>query len=498
MGSQSLHMLAVDFGASSGRAVTGAFNGRTLTVNEVHRFSNEPVRLGDHFHWDFLRLFHELKQGIHASRRMAGGAPVSVAVDTWGVDYGLVDAKGRLAGNPYHYRDLRTEQVMPEVFSAIPEKELFRMTGIRSSSINTIYQLYAEEKVRSGYGADGLKMLMMPDLFHYYLSGVMANEYTIASTSGLLDPRSRTWHSGILNTLSIPESLFSEIVMPGTMLGQLRQDIREELQVPDMAVIAAAGHDTAAAVASVPAGAAPYAFISSGTWSLMGIELDQPALSDYSRDSLFSNEGGAGGKIRLLKNIMGLWLLQECRRTWALEGTPLTYDELTELALSAPENGSYIDAADAVFLPPGGMPQRIREYCRDSGQKVPESRAAIVRCIVESLALQYRQTLDEIEKLAGERMEHIHIVGGGIQNRLLCQLTANVTGRPVIAGPVEATAIGNLMMQALAHGEVKDLAEIRQVVLESFPPETYLPEDAAMWEERYQQYVKLFKRQETV
>lgn len=195
---------------------------------------------------------------------------------------------------------------------------------------------------------------------------------------------------------------------------------------------------------------------------------------------------------------MGLWLLQECRRTWALEGTPLTYDELTELALSAPENGSYIDAADAVFLPPGGMPQRIREYCRDSGQKVPESRAAIVRCIVESLALQYRQTLDEIEKLAGERMEHIHIVGGGIQNRLLCQLTANVTGRPVIAGPVEATAIGNLMMQALAHGEVKDLAEIRQVVLESFPPETYLPEDAAMWEERYQQYVKLFKRQETV
>ncbi|MCJ8010932.1 rhamnulokinase [Paenibacillus sp. KQZ6P-2] len=484
-------MMAVDFGASSGRAVTGHFDGERLSIQEVHRFDNEPVQLGGRLHWDFLRLFHELKQGIVKAKQQLGRTPASIAVDTWGVDYGLIDPKGRLLGNPYHYRDLRSESAMREALQLISEADLYAKTGIQSSSINTVYQLLAEEHLRFDQNASNLRMLFMPDLFHYYLSGVMASEYTIASTSGLLDPVNREWNIDVIDTLSLPQSLFNPIIMPGTRLGGLTPDICSELSVDAMPVIAASGHDTAAAVASIPATSSRYAFISSGTWSLMGIELDEPILTERSRQLLFSNEGGAEGEIRMLKNIMGLWLLQECRRTWAVEGAQLGYAELTEMAEHAPRNSSYVDAGDAVFLPPGNMPQRIQEYCRSSGQTVPQSRPEIVRCILESLAFKYRQTLSEIEELTGERLEHIHMVGGGIQNRLLCQLTANVTGRTVIAGPVEATSIGNLMIQAKAHGEVHNLAEIREVVRQSFPPETYLPQNADEWEERYQRYNQL-------
>lgn len=492
-----MRMMAVDFGASSGRAVIGNFDGERLSIQEVHRFDNEPVQLGERLHWDFLRLFHELKRGIMKARQQLGASPASIAVDTWGVDYGLVDPKGRLVGNPYHYRDLRSEPAMREALKLIPEASLYAKTGVQSSSINTVYQLFADEQLRLNQNADDLRMLLMPDLFHYYLSGDMASEYTIASTSGLLDPVKREWSLLVIEALSIPASLFNPVIMPGTRLGALRADIREELTVDAMPVIAASGHDTAAAVASIPATSGRYAFISSGTWSLMGIELDEPILTERSRELLFSNEGSAEGKTRMLKNIMGLWLLQECRRSWAMEGTQLGYSELTEMAEHAPRNASYVDAGDAVFLPPGNMPERIREYCRASGQTVPQSRPEIVRCILESLAFKYRQTLSEIEELTGERLEHIHMVGGGIQNRLLCQLTANVTGRTVIAGPVEATSIGNLMMQAKAHGEVSDQADIREVVRQSFPPEIYVPQDADEWEERYQRFYRLLVLQKT-
>jgi len=497
MSTKSLKMMAVDFGASSGRAVIGHFDGERISVQEVHRFDNEPVQLGDRLHWDFLRLFHELKRGMTKAKQQLGRTPASIAVDTWGVDYGLVDPKGRLVSNPYHYRDLRTEKPMREALKRIPEKELYARTGIQSSSINTVYQLFADEELRLAQNDRGLRMLFMPDLFHYYLSGTMASEYTIASTSGMLDAARRDWSADVLDGLSIPSSLLNPIIMPGTPVGTVRQDIGAELSLEAMPVIAAAGHDTAAAVTSVPAGDAPYAFISSGTWSLMGIELAEPILTERSRQLLFSNEGGTEGNIRMLKNIMGLWLLQECRRTWALEGTELSFAELTEMARHAPRNGSYVDAGDAVFLPPGNMPQRIREYCRSTGQAVPESRPEIVRCILESLAFKYRQTLDEIEELTGKRIEQIHMVGGGIQNRLLCRLTANVTGRTVVAGPVEATSIGNLMMQAKAHGEVGGLADIREVVRRSFPPEIYMPEDAAEWEERYRGYEQRLMLQKT-
>ncbi|WP_322745754.1 rhamnulokinase family protein [Paenibacillus donghaensis] len=492
MSTQSLHMMAVDFGASSGRAVTGAFDGKRLSIQEVHRFENEPVQLGDRLHWDFLRLFHELKRGITKARHQLGTTPASIAVDTWGVDYGLVDPQGRLIGNPHHYRDLRSEPAMKEALRLIPEADLYARTGIQSSSINTVYQLFSEEQLRYEQNADDWRMLFMPDLFHYYLSGVMASEYTIASTSGMIDAAHRNWSTPILDALALPSTLLNPVVMPGTKLGEIRPDIRAELAIGAMPVIAAAGHDTAAAVASIPTdGDARYAFISSGTWSLMGIELDAPVLTEQSQRLLFSNEGGADGRIRLLKNIMGLWLLQECRRFWAMEGAAFDYAELTEMARLAPHSSSYIDAGDAVFLPPGNMPQRIQEYCRASGQAVPQSRPEIIRCILESLAFKYRQTLDEIEALTGEDIEQIHMVGGGIQNRLLCQLTANVTGRSVIAGPVEATSIGNLMMQAKAHGEVKHLADIREVVRQSYPPEIYVPEDAEEWEERYRRYDQL-------
>ncbi|MDR9854831.1 rhamnulokinase family protein [Paenibacillus sp. VCA1] len=497
MSTKSLQMMAVDFGASSGRAVVGHFDGSRISIQEVHRFENEPVQLGERLHWDFLRLFHELKRGMMKAKQQLGGTPASIAVDTWGVDYGLVDPKGRLASNPYHYRDLRTELAMKEAVKRIPETELYARTGIQSSSINTVYQLFADEELRLGQNEGGLRMLFMPDLFHYYLSGTMASEYTIASTSGMLDAAGRDWSRQVLDALSIPSSLLNPIIMPGTRLGTVRPDICAELSLDAMPVIAAAGHDTAAAVTSIPATDSRYAFISSGTWSLMGIELSEPILTERSRRLLFSNEGGTEGKIRMLKNIMGLWLLQECRRTWAMEGTELSFAELTEMAQHAPANASYVDAADAVFLPPGNMPERIREYCRATGQAVPQSRPEIVRCILESLAFKYRQTLDEIEELTGERLERIHMVGGGIQNRLLCQLTANVTGKTVIAGPVEATSIGNLMMQAKAHGEVGGLEDIREVVRRSFPPEMYVPENASEWEERYRTYERLLVLQKT-
>ncbi|MDR0269580.1 rhamnulokinase family protein [Paenibacillus sp.] len=494
---KSLHMMAVDFGASSGRAVTGEFDGERLSIQEIHRFANEPVQLGERLHWDFLKLFHELKRGIAKARQQLGRTPASIAVDTWGVDYGLVDPKGRLIGNPYHYRDLRSEPAMKEAIRLIPETELYARTGIQSSSINTVYQLFAEEQLRLEQNAGDWRMLFMPDLFHYYLSGVMANEYTIASTSGMLDAIKRDWSTAILDALSLPQSLLSPVIMPGTRLGAIRPDICSELSIEAMPVIAASGHDTAAAVASIPADDGHYAFISSGTWSLMGIELDEPVLTERSKQLFFSNEGGADGKIRLLKNIMGLWLLQECRRFWAVEGPDLSFSELMEMAQNAPKNSSYIDAGDTVFLPPGNMPQRIQEYCRASGQSVPQTRPEIVRCILESLAFKYGQTLNEIEELTGKRLERIHMVGGGIQNRLLCQLTANVTGKTVIAGPVEATSIGNLMMQAKAHGEVNHLAEIREIVRRSFPPEIYMPEDVEEWEDRYRRYDQLLVLQKT-
>ncbi|MBP1995662.1 rhamnulokinase [Paenibacillus eucommiae] len=491
MENKHLNMLAVDFGASSGRTIWGEFTGSKLTVQEIHRFANEPVELGGSLYWDFLRLFHELKKGVRAFKQVTSKTPASIAVDTWGVDYGLVDGNGNLLGNPYHYRDARTNATMETCFKSIPRTELFERTGIQPLQFNTIFQLLAWQQSCTRPVGEDVRLLFMPDLFHYYLSGVKATEYTIASTSGLLDPAARSWNRELLGKLPFAQSLFTDIVMPGTQLGTLRSELREELAIGSVPVVAAASHDTASAVVSIPALTNNYAFISCGTWSLMGVETDKPVINEWSERWSFTNEGGAEQKIRLLKNIMGLWLLQECKRHWELEGDSLTYAQMQEMAAVHKHNASYVDPEDPVFLAPGHMPDRIRAYCRDTGQTVPQTKPEIIRCILESLSMKFKQTLDEIEFLLGRRLEHIHMVGGGIQNTLLCQLTANATGRTVFAGPIEATAIGNILMQAKAHGEVGSLNEIRQVVIDSFPPDRYVPADTDAWQEAYQSYKKI-------
>ncbi|MBD0378964.1 rhamnulokinase [Paenibacillus sp. WST5] len=487
-------MLAVDFGASSGRTILGRWDGARLTVEDIHRFANDPVRLGDSLHWDFLRLFHELKKGIHAYKQHASGSPASIAVDTWGVDYGFVNGKGKLIGNPYHYRDARNTVAMEELLASLPDAELYARTGIQPLSFNTIFQLYAEAKAQTQSLDGDTRMLFMPDLFRYYLSGVRSTEYTIASTSGLLDPTARDWDRDLLGRISVPSTLFTDIVMPGTAEGVLRKEIAEELQVSVIPIVATASHDTASAVVSIPSLQGDYAYISCGTWSLMGVELDQPILNEDARRWGFTNEGGAERKIRMLKNIMGLWLLQECKRQWELEGETLSYAEMQEMAKREKGLLYYVDPEDPVFLAPGHMPDRIRRYCAHTGQTVPQTKAELIRCVVDSLAMKFKQSLDEIELLLGKKLASIHIVGGGIQNRLLCQLTANATGRPVIAGPVEATAIGNVMMQAKAHGEVGTLEQIRQVVMDSFPPDRYEPEDSAEWQEAFHTYKQVITK----
>jgi rhamnulokinase len=488
MGTKQLNMLAVDFGASSGRTIWGEFTGSRLAVREIHRCANEPVELGGSLHWDFLRLFHELKKGIRAFKQISTQDPASIAVDTWGVDYGLVDGNGSLLGNPYHYRDARTNTAMEACFKTIPKTELFALTGIQPLQFNTIFQLLSWEQSRLHPVGEDVRLLFTPDLFHFYLSGVKATEYTIASTSGLLDPAQRNWNKVLLDRLPFAQSLFTDIVMPGTLLGGLSKELRVELGLGPVQVVASASHDTASAVVSIPALSNNYAFISCGTWSLMGVETDQPVINEWSERWSFTNEGGAEQKIRLLKNIMGLWLLQECKRHWELEGESLTFAEMQEMARLEKASVSYVDPEDPVFLAPGHMPDRIRAYCQQTGQRVPQTKAEMIRCVTESLAMKFKQTLDEIEFLINRKLDHIHMVGGGIQNKLLCQFTANATGSMVFAGPVEATAIGNIMMQAKAHGEVSSLQEIRQVVIDSFPPEMYKPEDRDQWEQAYQTY----------
>ncbi|GBF72998.1 rhamnulokinase [Paenibacillus sp. 598K] len=492
MGNRSLAMLAADYGASSGRVMLGRFDGRRLALSEIHRFANEPVQLGETLHWDFLRLFHELKTGIRAFGRESGEAPASIAVDTWGVDFGLVDAKGRLVGHPVHYRDARTDGVMPELFAQYPEHELFATTGIQPLQFNTIFQLYAmREEWDARFARGEAQLLFMPDLLRYYLTGERSAEYTIASTSGLLDPQRRDWSSEVLTRTGLPRQLFPELVEPGTVCGGLTEAVAEELRLPRVPVVATASHDTASAVAAVPTQHEQAVFISCGTWSLMGVETERPIMTEQARDWSFTNEAGAFGKIRLLKNIMGLWLLQECKRQWELEGEPIGYAEMVELARSVPRSDSYIDPEDAGFLAPGGMPQRIQSYCARTGQRSPQSKAELIRCVLESLALKFRQTLGEIEQLLGYRAPQLYMVGGGIQNTLLCQLTADCAGLPVIAGPVEATAAGNLLLQAHALGEIGSLREIRQIVADSFAPTVYEPRSSEQWDDAYGRFLRI-------
>ncbi|MEX3615940.1 rhamnulokinase family protein [Paenibacillus glucanolyticus] len=477
-----MSVLAFDIGASSGRAMLGQLSSRTIEVKEIHRFPNDPVRVGNRLQWDVLRIYHEMKQGLLRAKGQHG-LPTSIGIDTWAVDYGLVDRNGELMTNPYHYRDTHTDGVMEQVMKSVPPSEIFERTGIQFLPFNTIYQLASIRQQKPYLLQEAERFLMIPDLLRYFLTGEMANEFTNATTTQLYNPVSGSWDHYLMNSLHIPHGMFHPVVQPGTPVGSLRSSVTEELGIASVPVYTVAEHDTASAVVAVPALDRSFAYLSCGTWSLMGTEVEQPVIHERARELNFTNEGGAYGTYRLLKNIMGLWILQECQRTWEREGLSYSYPELVKMADAAPAFACFIDPDDPLFLPAGDMPKRVREYAARTNQRIPQGEGAIVRCIMESLAMQYRYVLDLTEELSGQKFQGLHMVGGGIHNETLCQWTANAIGKPVWAGPAEGSAIGNMAVQWIAQGELSDIWEARAVIRESFPVKTYEPEDTPLWED---------------
>ncbi len=480
--------LALDLGAESGRAMAGRWNGATLSLEEIHRFPNRAVELPDGWHWNTLGLYESVRDGIRKAVATHGKAVRSLGLDTWGVDYGLLDAEGGLVGLPYQYRDARTRGLLDEVLATVPRAEIYAATGIQFMEINTLYQILATTRQAPDVLTVADRLLHTPDLFNFWLTGEKVSEYTIASTSQCLDATTRDWATGLLGRLGIPSRLFGPLVAPGSAIGPLRDAVAREVGA-DLEVIAPGGHDTACAVAAVPATAENWAYLSSGTWSLIGVERPAPILTPEAMAANFTNEGGVCGTIRFLKNIMGLWLVQECRRDWAEAGQAMDYDEITRIAEEAPPFTAVLDAEDAAFLAPGDMPERIRTWCREHGQTAPETPGQIVRTALESLALKYRQAVEGMEAITGRPVDVLHIVGGGTRNRLLNQFTADALNRPVVTGPVEATAAGNVLMQMVADGELEGLADIRRVVAASFETETWEPQAPEAWAEPYRRLV---------
>ncbi|MBT2288719.1 rhamnulokinase [Paenibacillus albidus] len=472
--SEMVKLLAVDLGASSGRVMLGAYDGERISVEEIHRFANIPVKASGHLYWDVLRLFHEMKHGIRQAFREHGEL-LSLSVDTWGVDYGFIDRQGQLLSAPHHYRDQRMTAHRFRLEELLPPREQFKLTGNQPDLINTVYQLYADLQDRPELTAAADKLLMTPDLFHYLFSGVAAAENTIWSTGGLLDAVTGEPSAELFKRLDLPLSLIPRRVSAGTVLGSVLPDIQEELGIGPIQVIAGASHDTASAVASIPyTEKNTAAFISCGTWSLVGMETAEPVITDQSYSYGFTNESCCGGTNRLLKNLTGLWLLQETHREWAEAGEAVSYSEMVRLAETLDAAPAIIDPNDSLFSTPGAMTGRIGEYCRRTQQPVPLTKAAIIRTILDSLAQAYSRTITELETVTGRRIKTIHMVGGGIQNELLCQLTANATGREIVAGPVEASALGNMIVQLAALGKLNP-AWAGELVSRSCTLATYSP-----------------------
>jgi rhamnulokinase len=487
--SSPLRLLALDLGAESGRGIVGSFTGQTLELTESHRFPNVPVRLGGTLHWDFLRLFGDV---ITAIRRSAAEGPVaSVGVDTWGIDFGLLDARGRLLANPVHYRDERTEGILPRAFRRVPQAEIYRRTGIQFMPINTLYQLLAMSEAGDPLLEQADRLLMMPDLFHHFLTGRSVAEYTIASTSQCLEPSGRRWDTDLVEQMGAPSRLLPEIVGPGTDLGPLLNNLGIDMAGSPIRVVTPGSHDTASAVAGAPLEGLNTAFLSSGTWSLIGLEIEAPVLSDAARAANFTNEGGVEGTIRLLRNVVGLWIVQESRRAMWPGGDAPSYEAITELADRAPRFTAFIDPDDERFARPGDVPARVRAFCSETEQPVPQDPGTLFRVLFESLALRYATATAELVAVSGRPIDTIHIVGGGTKNELLSHLTAGATGRLVKAGPIEATAIGNIAVQAIVAGELANLAEARELIGRSFPVKTYEPEGD--WDEARERFGNLIR-----
>ena len=488
----SSNFLAFDLGASSGRAMLGTISDRQLKLTEIHRFENRMVEIDNHFYWNIFLIFDELKTGLKKCIRDFGIQPDSIAIDTWGVDFAFLDKDGMIASLPFAYRDHRTDSAMEELFEIIPREELYAMTGIQLMQFNSLFQLFVNHRDRTPQYEVGRELLFMPDALSYLFCGIKKNEFSIASTSQMLKPGQLAYEEKIFQRLGIDQRIMQDIVLPGTVLGMIKPEIQKETGSKQIPVVAVASHDTASAIASVPAQGKNWAYISSGTWSLMGIESDHPLISKEILDLNFTNEGGVEGTTRFLKNIMGMWLLQECRRNW-FKDINYSWNEMVELSILAQPFKCLIDPDDPTFLNPGSMPEAIRNFCVKSGQAAPESHGEYIRCIFESLALKYRLTLESILSVSDQKIDKIHLIGGGANNELLCQYSANAIGLPVIAGPTEATAIGNILLQAKALKVVDSLDEIRSLVENSFETKIFRPENTEHWESQLHRFRLLVK-----
>jgi rhamnulokinase len=491
--------VAFDLGAESGRAMLGVLEDGKLSLHEMHRFANVIHHLPDGYHWNTVGLWANLKEGLAKSVAYCkdhGIELTSVGVDTWGVDFGLLGQSGSLLGVPFAYRDPRNEVAMEEVVDKIGSERLYGMTGIQFMPFNTLFQLAAWKKAEPNVLAAARTLLFTPDLLHYFFTGEAKIESSIASTSQMIDPRTGQWSNELLEKLGFPTDLLAKTVPPGTVIGTLRKEVAAETNAPvDLKVIAPASHDTASAVAAVPADASTnWMFLSSGTWSLMGLELVEPVLTEAARAQNFTNEGGVDGTIRFLKNISGLWLVQEVRRAYEKDGVTYDYDALTRMAGEAEPFRTLVDPDHGPFMQPGDMPGKIAAFAEKTGQPKPESPGQFVRCCLESLALTYRRTLEGMVEVTGKGIDVIHIVGGGGKNELLDQMTADATSRTVVVGPYEATAAGNLLVQAMGAGDLKDLNEIREVVKASFKPKTFSPGDSTDWDAAFERYTAVLGR----
>jgi rhamnulokinase len=479
--------LAFDFGAESGRAVLARLDGGVLRTREVRRFKNEPVAYGGSLHWDAPRLWYEVQKALAelGETELAG-----IGVDTWGVDYALLGEKGELLENPYHYRDQRTAGMMEEVFRKVPRDEIYRATGVQFMPINTLYQLFAAMRETPRLLETAKKLITIPDLFHYWLTGNPVCEFTNATTTQLVDPRTRSWARGLIERLGLPTHFWPEIVEPGAVIGMLRADVAQNRALANTPVIAPATHDTGSAVAATSAREGT-AFISSGTWSLVGTEIDEPLVTAEALRLNFTNEGGVNKTTRLLKNVMGLWMLECCRKNWAVEGRSYGYGEVMEMAAGAEAFECLVDVDHEGFLRAANMPAAIGEFCAKTHQPAPKSAGALARAVLESLAFKYRLIVKQLEELTGRRVERIRVIGGGSQNRMLNQFTADATGRTVLAGPTEATALGNVAVQMLATGAAGSLKEVREIIERSYPAEVFQPHDPERWDrhaERFEHY----------
>lgn len=482
-------VLAFDFGASSGRAILGSFDGETITLKEIHRFGNDPVKVGKTFYWDVLRLFHEIKQGILKAKQYGGFD--SIGIDTWGVDFGLIDEKGYLLENPVHYRDERNVGMIGEAEKYMSKDEMYDRTGIQFMDFNTVFQLLSLKKNRPELLERADKLLFMPDLLGFMLTGNTVSEYSIATTSQMVNIQTQTWDHEILERLGLPEKILCDIVPAGSRTGMLRAELCEELGVEPVPVIAVCGHDTQSAITAIPSEKKDFAFISSGTWSLFGTELDAPVVNEKARALNVTNEGGYDYTTAFLKNICGLWLIQESRRQWMREGKEYSYADLEREAKAAKPFACFIDPDAPDFVAMGDMPSRVREFCRKTGQYVPETVGEVMRCIYESLALKYKNVLAGIEDCTGKHFDRIHVAGGGTKDTFLCSMTASACNRTVYAGPIEATVLGNIAVQFMSAGEIRDIAEARKIIAAGEHLHVYEPENPDEWETAYRRFEKI-------